>query len=569
MRHPAFILALSFLFFLPFHKTHAAALTVGSGTAASCAFDALEQVVGAAAGGDTITFSCGSVPHTIIVTKTLKIEKNLTIDGGNLITLSGGGTRRIILVDNRSSFTVQNIDFIDGYATTLYGGAAISSEWRSNLTIANADFSNNIVDIPNVNFDYGGGAVRTHSGILTIQNATFTNNRSLNGASGGAVFGMLSNVSITDTTFTGNRAGYGGAFYNDGTYESGTNGYIRFNRVRFENNTGNLQGGAAMMFLYPEQLGSAALIENTEFRGNVINGDGYGGALRFGNGKLKIRNVTFENNTAVYQGGAMWTGETAKITMSNVTMANNSAPYGGAWALNNSRRTMISNTTIVNNQAAEHGGGIYGGGTNVTLRNTIIAGNTAANPWGQNQNCGATFRNGGGNLQSPLISGDRTCATGIKYGDPLMAVLDYHNGAFTKTYSIPKESPAVNLGINDFCSSIDQRGLPRPQGTRCDAGAYEVEGTAPAAFSLIDPISTTVSSLQPTFRWTPSSGANTYRLLIRRGTTLVQSVDVSACSTECSVTLTKALKPGITYRWIVKASNEFGKVKQKAQFTTP
>src|SRR5689334_15531384 len=54
---------------------------VGTGTAASCTFDALDAAVTA---GGVITFDCGPDPVTIAVTRTLNLPlmKDTVIDGG-------------------------------------------------------------------------------------------------------------------------------------------------------------------------------------------------------------------------------------------------------------------------------------------------------------------------------------------------------------------------------------------------------------------------------------------------------------------------------------------------------
>src|SRR6185436_5556064 len=68
---------------------------VGTGTAASCTFSALQA---AATAGGVITFNCGDGAVTIPITATLNlpINKNTVIDGGNKITLDGGGAVRIL-----------------------------------------------------------------------------------------------------------------------------------------------------------------------------------------------------------------------------------------------------------------------------------------------------------------------------------------------------------------------------------------------------------------------------------------------------------------------------------------
>jgi len=99
------------------------ATTVGSGTPGSCTEAALLAAV--AANNGAIRFDCGPDPHTIALTSQLDIDFDLVLDGGGLITLSGGGTTRII--DFRPPFeqprtlTVQNLTFRDGSTAALPG----------------------------------------------------------------------------------------------------------------------------------------------------------------------------------------------------------------------------------------------------------------------------------------------------------------------------------------------------------------------------------------------------------------------------------------------------------------
>ena len=77
------------------HPNH----VIGNGTPASCTSAAVVRDVAA---GGIITFNCGPRPVTILMTETAGVIKTrhlLVLDGGGLITLSGGGKRRILYSD--------------------------------------------------------------------------------------------------------------------------------------------------------------------------------------------------------------------------------------------------------------------------------------------------------------------------------------------------------------------------------------------------------------------------------------------------------------------------------------
>ena len=121
---------------------------VGDGTPASCTADA---TIDAIAGGGVITFDCGPEPVVITLDRPARIFNDtgpeIVIDGGGLVTLSGGGTdphpvhehlRRKPGLDHAGCannqdhprLTVQNLTFVDGNASDegeeeFDGGGAI------------------------------------------------------------------------------------------------------------------------------------------------------------------------------------------------------------------------------------------------------------------------------------------------------------------------------------------------------------------------------------------------------------------------------------------------------------
>jgi len=56
--------------------------------------------------------------------------------------------------------------------------------------------------------------------------------------------------------------------------------------------------------------------------------------------------------------------------------------------------------------------------------------------------------------------------------EPLLSHLRA-NGGPTATHALLLGNPAINAGSPVSCLTVDQRGAARPQGGRCDIGAFE------------------------------------------------------------------------------------------------
>lgn len=226
---------------------------IGNGTPQSCTS---AEVVATIALGGVITFDCGPDPVTIVLAQTARIFNNtgpvIVIDGGGLVTLDGGGVRRILYMntcdpelvwttphcDNQDHprLTLQNLTFAHGNSTgaTPDGGGAVFAR-GGRLKVVNSHFRNNVCDP--VGPDVGGAAVRAFDQWndlpLYVVGSTFGGAPGLGNtcSNGGALsaIGVSYTVLNSDLSWnnaTGNGAnpqqpgtpggGSGGAIYNDG-----------------------------------------------------------------------------------------------------------------------------------------------------------------------------------------------------------------------------------------------------------------------------------------------------------------------------------------------------------------
>lgn len=570
------IYALVLLLAAPLAGRIQAAGVVGDGTPESCTEAALQNVLNS---GGLVTFDCGGSEHTIAITTPRMITQTTTIDGGGLITLDGGGVSIILqIVADVPLLTLQNLKLINAFNNNpnqQINGGAVSAYYETDITVINCTFEDNVTDSTYVNqdrnLDFGGGAIYMHTGTLTVKDSTFRNNQAIDGT-GGALHVLYGNVLVEDSLFEGNDAtSYGGAFYNDGVLNS--TGWLIFRRTTFIGNTGKGQGGAVFAYLYARNPNSTSTFEDVRFFDNSVAMDeinhSFGGGLRLGSGIVTIKNVTFSGNTAVRQGGGIWSGEAALVTMDNVTMTGNQATdpnvgYGGAIKISNSRGFIISNSTIAYNSAGEVGGGIFDGPG--TLRNTILAFNTAANNTSGSQNCNRAHTSNGGNFQTPLLSNtDDKCAANVIFvADPLLLPLA-NNGGFTETMALDPNSPVLDKGINRYCSEKDQRGIFRPfdgnwDGTGlCDSGAYELRDFNLPSAAGAPPYRNAFEVSTPTLTWTRLPNATEYAIEIDNNSEFT-SVNfryegIAADSNEFTV---PDILPGGVWYWRIQAKNPAG-----------
>ncbi len=276
----------------------ATARVIGHGTARSCTSAA---VVAAVRAGGRISFSCGPKPVTIRMAATAKVRntsREVVLDGGGRVTLSGGGRRRILYMDTcdpaqvfttshcqdqaTPRLTVENLAFTHGDSIGEEfdggGGGAIFVR-GGRLRIARSTFVENRCDPRGP--DVGGGAVRAlsqyHGLPVDVIASRFTANVCSNG---GALSSIGVSWRVTGSRFVRNRAighganpsrpgttggGSGGAIYNDGNRFA-----LTISDSHLEDNHAN-EGGGAVFFVSNDRTGTLA-IEGSVLQRNRSDG---------------------------------------------------------------------------------------------------------------------------------------------------------------------------------------------------------------------------------------------------------------------------------------------------------
>jgi hypothetical protein len=136
----------------------------------------------------------------------------------------------------------------------------------------------------------------------------------------------------------------------------------------------------------------------------------------------------------------------------------------------------LDSVTLAGNTAARGGGLSNDSGPLVTLHDTVVGNNTASV---SGPDCSGQVTSRGYNLE-----GGTDCAlngAGDHQGADLGLRPLSANGGPTPTMALLPNSPAIDAG-DPVCPPphSDQRGVTRPQGPRCDAGAFEEVQVMPA-----------------------------------------------------------------------------------------
>jgi fibronectin type 3 domain-containing protein len=248
---------------------------VGNGTPASCTESAFEEAIVA---GGVVTFNCGPAPYRLVLSSTKSITQDTVIDGGNLVTLDGGGQVRQLLLNTGNfvattpTLTLQNVTLANGHGTDNAGtgaptGGGALYRYGGTLNVINSQFINNVG--PASGQDSAGGAIYSVGvGTTTIVGSTFNGNQS---SDGGALGNLGASIDLVNDTIEGNLAtGSGGNPGNGGNgggvYMDGANISIKMCGTQVDNNKGNAYGGG--FFFVDDATAGTAAIDQSSFNGN-------------------------------------------------------------------------------------------------------------------------------------------------------------------------------------------------------------------------------------------------------------------------------------------------------------
>ena len=422
----------------------------------------------------------------------------------------------------------------------------------------------------------GAGIYNAPNASLTIASSSVSANKT--GAGGSGTNGFSGSGTMTGAGQPGGSGGFGGSgggiFNDSGATLTITNSVLAGNATGAGGNAGSgsdslIGPGAGGNAGFPQSAGFGAAIFNlgtltvsgSTLSGNATGAGGNGGTGGTGSG---APNGQPSASAGGGFGGALFneTSLAVTTTLTNDTIAGNSTGAGGTGGASNGAGgngggidqfvggpVVLTFDTVANNQAAGNAGGLLAGAGAIFEANSIVASNAGA----PGANCNGSVADHGGNV----VFGQTSCPGTV--GDPRLGPLA-SNGGPTQTMALGPGSTAVSaVPINTCAPAVDQRGVARPQGPACDAGAYEL---APPAFSSATAIaaSTTTAAVNALVNPNLRDTAVTvhYGTTTAYGsTTTAQDVGAGGAAAAFATTL-GGLSPGTTYHAQIVAANADG-----------
>ena len=262
--------------------------------------------------------------------------------------------------------------------------------------------------------------------------------------------------------------------------------------------------------------GGELTVDHCVIRDNTSTG--FGGGI-YNEYKASVLHSTIDGNSGSYGGGIFGSVSSTELVVNSSTISRNSATVGNGGGIYTYTLLRVTNSTIAENQARQNAGGISSDGQARVYNSTIVdnEADSDADPdggvGGGIRNAGSLFEvhtsivernyraavtgddcSGGfdlyGNNAGPYLWFSDTCAlTQIGpgavqfdlFGDPPLSLRS--NGGPTETVELGETTslidgshPSVSCNELGFPLTRDQRFSLRPQGARCDIGAFEVGG---------------------------------------------------------------------------------------------
>jgi predicted outer membrane repeat protein len=195
-----------------------------------------------------------------------------------------------------------------------------------------------------------------------------------------------------------------------------------------------------------------------------------GGMYNFG-GSPTIRNIIFDGNTALMDGGGLSSLTGLGVRLINVIFTGNTAFQNGGALANSIHDAVLTNVTFYGNSSVL-GAVIYNNSSNLTITNCILWGNTG--PLLANMSSTPTFSHC--DVEGSGGSGSWDVSLGTDLGNNLDVDPMFVNGAAGDLH-LQQSSQAIDSGDNNapYIASEDLDGRPRVINDIVDMGPYEYD----------------------------------------------------------------------------------------------
>jgi CSLREA domain-containing protein len=380
-----------------------------------------------------------------------------------------------------------------------------------------------------------GGGAAVLANVLTLDDSLARNNASAVGGAGGAGEG--------GGGANGSGAGNGGP---GGSGSGGRGG------------DGGIGGGVANL----AGAGGTLVADSDTIATNSAGGGGEGGigaGATAGNGGFASDGGDGDGGDGGEGGLGGGLGRFGTVTQSTITGNVASAPGGagggaiaGSGGMGSAHDGAAGTRTLGFTGPSAGIGGVF----LMVVRDSILSANLPVS-------CSNT--DGANDIEFP-----GTSCPGATHADPGLGLLADHGGP-TPTYALSPGSPAVDHvpSAGAGCTPTDQRGVTRPQGAACDAGAYEL---APPAVTTGTPApdattATITGTVNPHLR--AASARFEFGTTTAYGSATVdETAGAGNADATVSATLT-GLRPATTYHVRLVATNADGTTQgADVSFTT-
>jgi beta-glucanase (GH16 family) len=167
----------------------------------------LREALGLIADGGTIMFDPTLADRTLTLTSgQLTVDRSVTVDASAAapVTISAGGTSRVLQVQAGAVVTMNDLVIRDGVAGPQGGGILNFGE----LSLDRVVVTGNLENSTDTSFELGGGGIYNGDGAtLNLTDSTVSNNMAMNQPAGGVYGFFNSTINVTNSTISGNLSG--------------------------------------------------------------------------------------------------------------------------------------------------------------------------------------------------------------------------------------------------------------------------------------------------------------------------------------------------------------------------